>query len=977
MSEEGVFGKLLIIYPDKSRREVAVSQPEFRIGSDPQNELVVAGPGIGKCQVILRSTPQGGIVVVSAAADTPVVVNQQSVPQKALAQGDVITVGPFNMVYHRPGALNNPSASHPPPVAPVPQPSTAPGADAADARGGRATDIPGGGHPDAAPMNYPSGALRTPPGAFPGIQTPSGVAFVVYSQVGTFSYPLQVDKSVRLGAAADNDVSITFAPGVKPLHARLEWHGERAVLVDPDGRAEVFVNGQPENRRELNNGDFVKLGEARLVYHDTRSLEGGRMALKHTVSGNLSRQTLGQVVKLGRDPGNDIVLNHLQVSRYHAEIQKRSEGFYLVDLGSTNGTFLNGSRIKDPQPLHKDDRIRISDFSFFFDGTKLEHYSEEGNARIDAINLRRIVSHNKVILHDISLSIYPREFVALVGVSGAGKSTLMNALSGFRPADQGTVLLNGIDYYAHFDTFRSTLGYVPQDDIIHKELTVYRALYYAACLRMPEDTSSEEIHRRLEEVMKDLHLTERRDTPISRLSGGQRKRVSIGVELLTRPRLFYLDEPTSGLDPGMETEMMRIFRNLADKGHTLVLVTHATKNIMLCDKVIFLAEGGHLAFYGSPSEALQHFGTNDFTDIYLKLENEKSPEIWDKEYRASPYYQRNVVDRLQEVNALVQKAKTQEQHDRQAHKGTQRQSPPLRQFSILTARYLEIMFRDTGNLGILLGSAVVIALILAFLFPSNILTHFSVEDYNIPGVSHGTLQLGDMEGRAFQARLMTFFLMMAPIFFGVSNAIRELAKEIPIYKRERTVNLQILPYIGSKVVVLSLICLIQVLLLELVIGLRFKIPGADASFYLRLFLVLLMGSLAAMSMGLSFSAFASNENKAASALSILLLPQLFLTGSLPKLEWPGKIVTYFGLTKWAYELLGNLTQIWRLFPSQEDISTHPQLASLLQKFVDQGQEYRDALNIQYWRHLGLLGLFFVVFIALACTFQLGKDDIKR
>jgi ABC transport system ATP-binding/permease protein len=236
----------------------------------------------------------------------------------------------------------------------------------------------------------------------------------------------------------------------------------------------------------------------------------------------------------------------------------------------------------------------------------------------------------------------------------------MDAINGFRPGTHGTVYANGTNLYENFDMFRNDMGYVPQKDIVHMELTVYKALDYAAQLRMPADVTPEERHQRILEVLADLDLSERKDLPIHKLSGGQLKRVSIGVELLTKPRLFFLDEPTSGLDPGTEYNMMRLLRKLADQGRTIMLITHATKNVMMCDKVIILVRGGRLAFYGPPEEALVYFDAHrteyerrikamEFDDIYTILEDETrgEPQDWHERYQQSSAYQKYVVDRLQ------------------------------------------------------------------------------------------------------------------------------------------------------------------------------------------------------------------------------------------------------------------------------------------------------------------------------------------
>ena len=192
----------------------------------------------------------------------------------------------------------------------------------------------------------------------------------------------------------------------------------------------------------------------------------------------------------------------------------------------------------------------------------------------------------------------------------------MDTLNGFRPATEGTVLVNGDDFYANYNAYKNIMGYVPQQDIVYDTLTVEQMLTYAAKLRMPEDSTDEDISQRVNEVIGDVELEGREHLVISQLSGGQRKRVSIAVELLADPKLFFLDEPTSGLDPGMERNMMRLLRKLSNKGKTIVLITHATANLHLCDKVTFLGYGGKLCYFGPPSGALKFFNVTDYTDIY-------------------------------------------------------------------------------------------------------------------------------------------------------------------------------------------------------------------------------------------------------------------------------------------------------------------------------------------------------------------------
>jgi len=300
----------------------------------------------------------------------------------------------------------------------------------------------------------------------------------------------------------------------------------------------------------------------------------------------------------------------------------------------------------------------------------------------------------------------------------------MNAMNGFWPATNGAVLVNDIDLYRNFDLFRNELGYVPQKDIVHAELTVYQALDYAAQLRMPADTTPAERKKRIDEVLHDLDLAERKDLPIHKLSGGQLKRVSIGVELLTKPRLFFLDEPTSGLDPGTEYNMMKLLRRLADQGRTIVLITHATKNVMMCDKVIFLVRGGHVAFYGPPEEALVYFDRYrtdqerrekdmEFDNIYIVLEDDKrgSPKDWAQRYQQSPEYQKYVVQRLQErKGATPAPAATPTAAFRRITGGATRRISTMRQLIILSSRNLNILARDKLSLALMLLLAPAIGL---------------------------------------------------------------------------------------------------------------------------------------------------------------------------------------------------------------------------------------------------------------------------
>ncbi len=413
-------------------------------------------------------------------------------------------------------------------------------------------------------------------------------------------------------------------------------------------------------------------------------------------------------LQIGRDPSNDVVLAAPTVSRYHALVERVGQRFRVHDLKSANGTFVNDQRIETEVWLQAGDTIRIGPQRFILGQDQLAQVQETNGMQVEILGLNKWVRKDLNLLKDISLLFQPKEFIVVVGQSGGGKSTLLDAVAGFRPATHGRVLVNDIDIYRNFDAIRNEIGFVPQKDIIHMELTVYQALDYAARLRMPADTTSQERHQRIMEVLQDLDLVHRKDVQISGLSGGQQKRVSIGVELLTKPGLFFLDEPTSGLDPGTETALMHLMRRLADQGRTIVLITHATKNVMLADKVVFLARGGYIAWFGPPDQALQYFDQfrserdrrarpMEFDEIYAILDDPArgKAEEWAKRYLQHQAYQEQIVRPLQALGRNIGEAAPKglpaATGKAPALKRQHNKVSGLRQFAILSGRNIRIL----------------------------------------------------------------------------------------------------------------------------------------------------------------------------------------------------------------------------------------------------------------------------------------------
>ncbi|MFC7614392.1 ATP-binding cassette domain-containing protein [Actinokineospora soli] len=396
-------------------------------------------------------------------------------------------------------------------------------------------------------------------------------------------------------------------------------------------------------------------------------------------------------ITIGRAPECAVVLTDVLVSRHHAELRQVGGRWQLVDLGSWNGTHVNGKRITTAE-IGPDDVIGIGHALFRLSGDKLVEYTDDGDIGFAASDLV-VTRSGKRLLDGVGFTLPQRSVLAVVGPSGAGKSTLLGALTGQRPADTGHVHYAGRDLYEAYDELRQRIGLVPQDDILHPQLTVRRALRYAAELRFPADTPAEDRERRVEEVLAELGLSGHAEQRISTLSGGQRKRTSVALELLTRPSLLFLDEPTSGLDPGMDKSVMQTLRALADGGRTVVVVTHSPAQLDLCDRVLVLAPGGKPAYFGPPGEALAYFGQADFADMFLLLDQSRDVD-WAKRFRESPVHARYLGPAAPAAAPVA---------TRQPPERRRAQQPAWRQFAVLCRRYLAVIAADRAYALFLLG----------------------------------------------------------------------------------------------------------------------------------------------------------------------------------------------------------------------------------------------------------------------------------
>ena len=415
--------------------------------------------------------------------------------------------------------------------------------------------------------------------------------------------------------------------------------------ITPDGaKSEVFINGKRFRRPLVRfDGDITirKAGEKKGGYEVKVSLVKKITRKRSGSNFDLTQKT---VTVVGRSPSCDIVVASPQVGEKHFHIIYDGSHFYIEDLHSIGGTYVNNRKVRRAE-LRNYDRISVPSAAYtFFDGKLLFSTSPAG-IQLDAVGVTKVVTdrgtRNKIRLVDsVSFRVEPGEFVAVVGGSGTGKSTLLDCLNGLRPATGGSIYYDTNNYYDNIKSYKSIMGYVPQRDIMHDDLTVEDGLTYTALLRMRSAMTREETRERVREAIADVKLTGKENLRISSLSGGQRKRVSIAMELLSDPKIIFLDEPTSGLSPDLDLELMELLKELAGKGRTIIVITHAMENLDKCDKVAFLGRGGRLVYYGAFSEAFRYFNRRSYSRIFAVLSDEEQSVAFERKLRSTEQYRK-------------------------------------------------------------------------------------------------------------------------------------------------------------------------------------------------------------------------------------------------------------------------------------------------------------------------------------------------
>lgn len=652
---------------------------------------------------------------------------------------------------------------------------------------------------------------------------------------------------------------------VSHIHGRFIFEKGKWYIEDLESANGILFNGAYITRHLLSDGDILRIGSLKEERED---------AVLFLVSSDISDSgwtiipLSSDIFTIGRDENNDLVLPYTTVSRKHATLYKEKGRWFIENESVGNGVLVNDLFVYNQYILREHDVISITTTKIIFTSTSIYVCTNNHGISVNASNIVVVRGKGKksfITSDHVDMNISPGELVAIIGGSGAGKSTIMNVLCGYLKPNEGSVRINGNDLYENFDVLKNCFGYVPQADIVYNNLTLYDMLKYTAELRLPKDLSKDEIDRAIFHAIKLVELDEKKDSLIRDLSGGQRKRASIAVELLSDPKLIFLDEPASGLDPGTERSLMQSLKRMTETGKTIILVTHSTLQLSLCDKIAFMGRGGKLCFFGNEAEALAFFETDDIVDVYSKI-TEHSGE-WQKKYNETILH-----SDAQEINInYTDKQKKQKIH----------------QLSVLCKRYIKLTVNDKQRLVILILQAPILAALIS------------------------CVANGEQFKQYEMTKSLLFALSCSGFWIGMLNAIQEICKEKTILKREYMTGISLTSYIQSKILILGLLCFIQSILLTAVFYLLIGIPEHGILFppLLELFITTWLTAVSASSMGLFVSSLFTNPDRAMTVAPLLLMPQMLFSGLLFTLSGATEYISWFAICRWSMEGFGTTANL--------------------------------------------------------------------
>jgi ABC-type multidrug transport system ATPase subunit/pSer/pThr/pTyr-binding forkhead associated (FHA) protein len=683
--------------------------------------------------------------------------------------------------------------------------------------------------------------------------------------------------------------------------AQQPWPGQQAHAAQAPQQQHQHHQPQHQHHQPQHHQEQPGWQQKQQIPHQQGGAAAHQAPASPAYGGDRSPTTfhqlsLGRVMRIGRALENDLVVSDLQVSRHHAEFTAHPDGrFELRDLGAHNGTYVNGQPIAKSGTvlIGPNDIVGVGHSTFRIVGDRLEEFVDTGEVSFSARHLTVTVDGGKQILKDVSFGVPEKSLIGVIGPSGSGKSTLLKALTGYRPADQGDVLYDNRSLYKQFAELRQRIGLVPQDDILHKELTVQKALRYAAKLRFPGDTATAEREARIDEVLRELKLDIHKEKKVTSLSGGQRKRVSVALELLTKPSLIFLDEPTSGLDPGMDRDVMQLLRGLADDGRTVLVVTHSVAELALCDKLLVMAPGGSVAYFGPPEEALNFFGYETWADVFSAFENYRDYD-WAGRWKGSQHYQLYAAD----IDAVA--AQPVQMPVQSAAKPPKPQSWGAQLWTLIR-RYVSVIASDRGFLALMVILPAVLGAV-SVVIPAD----FGLAPPTPPSRFNG------------DAGTIMLILAVGMCFSGAANSVRELIKERVIYERERATGLSRSAYLMSKVIVLGLITAFQGVIICAIGFIPRELPaeGLIMPPAVELCVVVIALGLTSMMVGLVISALVKTAEKTMPLLVMFAIVQVVFTGILFKVYGSPGLEQFAWLmpSRWAIAGAGATLDLAHLMP---------------------------------------------------------------
>lgn len=695
-------------------------------------------------------------------------------------------------------------------------------------------------------------------------------AWCLSVQIGSMQ-PYDVPLTAQQTTIGRTNASQIVIPSdlVSSVQGRFTWDGAQWIYEDLGSANGTFVNGQLYWNADRSYSGPIPVGDGTILDIDAEQSgahpNGVRVILKKGTACKYAAHQLaaGGTTLIGRSSECQVQLNNIRVSRKHARITAQGGRYTIECLSSSSGVFVNGQMVHGAVQLHPRDVIYLGGYLMMFAPGYLYCKDEAVGHGGVVLQVRDVTRHSKGKLNHINFDVHKGEMVAVIGGSGAGKSTLLNAISGSVKPHGGHVWYNGQDLFLHRGALKSQIGFVPQKDIMHKGITLGSMLNYAARLRLQDDVSAAERTKRVNQVMKELSIDGARNTPLKNVSGGQLKRASIAIEMLSDPELFFLDEPTSGLDPGTERHLMQTLRELTRKGKTVILITHSTLVLPLCDKVAIMGNDGNLTYYGNPEEAKQFFGVPEYADIFDQINVRENAVAWGKRFRQSQ-------GKLTRNGQSSGESKT-----RKAKYSL------LRQVGTLTQRYLELIVRERGWLLVMLLCAPVVMLFVSFVCNEETFVTYSA---------------------TYKAMFTT---ICVPVFVGLLTANGEVCKERDILYREYSANLHLGAYLTSKLIALFLLNLIQTALLTLSFCILVQTPPRSLIFspVLEMAVTLFLTMYSSTCLGLLVSTVSSSRNMATQLLAVLLVPQIVLSGCVFDLEGLTRTLAEFIHAFWGTNAL--------------------------------------------------------------------------